>query len=185
MGVIMELLDSYQQLRRRRRSLALVAIVTALCLVLGCETADPEVDDNPVIVTGMPRGGGPVEDTRAHDLANLEAALERPALHVGNRVIGQATIYQVVSPHSFWLESGDRRIFTVIVDRETGQDLPELRRGRILQLSGELHTTEDLGPVEKDLDTLSRQVLADEEYYLLVSPNTFEVISRGVAERVQ
>jgi hypothetical protein len=185
----MEILESYQKVRRLPGDLLVVALVIVLAVAIGCQTADPAADDSPVVVTGTPVGGGPTEDDSPYDVAKLETALERPALYVGNTLMGQATVYQVVTERMFWLESGERRILTVLRERDTTVGDIGLRRGQVLQLSGELRSADDLEPFSDSaasgLSSEAMVMINSQEYYLVVSANTLEIITREVADRVE
>ncbi|QDG50190.1 hypothetical protein FIV42_05430 [Persicimonas caeni] len=150
-------------------------------LLFGAGCGGPEVEDEDIIVrepvvTGVPYGGGPTDD-----MANLEDAVARPAVYNGDTVYGQGTVAEVVSERGFWLESEGQFIFTVIREREYEQ--VALKAGHILQLSGELHETDDLSALEGELDPYAARVLERQEFYLVVSANTLQIVTRGVAQR--
>jgi hypothetical protein len=153
-----------------------------ILLLVGTGCGGPEVEDEDIIVrepvvTGVPYGGGPTDD-----MANLEDAVARPAVYNGDTVYGQGTVAEVVSERGFWLESEGQFIFTVIRERDPDEQVA-LKAGHILQLSGELHETDDLSALEGELDPYAARVLERQEFYLVVSANTLQIVTRGVAQR--
>lgn len=167
-------------------------------LLVGAGCGGPEVTDEDVETTvpsasGMPYGGGPVNGT-----ANLVEAVARPAVYNGDTVIGQGTVAEVVSERGFWLESEGNYVFTVIAERapspeeegeqeaepefvEPEQDQISLKAGQVIQVSGELLSTDELSTLEREIDPYAARILERQDFFLLVSPNTYQVITRGVA----
>lgn len=168
------------------RMRAVVAGLGAMVVIAaGCGGPEVEEDDQIVVegpVVSEPSdqayGGGPPEG----GVATFEQAVQKPALYVGDEVIGQATVAQVVSDRGFWLESENARIFTVIRERDD-EEMPRLDVGDIVQVSGEIYPADDPSVVEEELDMAALSVLERQEYFLAVSTNTINVVTREVARR--
>ena len=170
-------------MRWRRIGAIVAGCAAVVALAAGCGGAEVEEDDELIVegpVVEEPAdeayGGGPTEGA----MANFEQAVQRPALYVGDKVIGQATVTDVVSDRGFWLESENARIFAIIRERDN-EESPKLDVGDIVQLSGEIYPADETTVLEGQLDVQTASVLERQDYYVAVSTNSVNVVTRGVA----
>lgn len=163
-----------------------IALVLGVGLLLavsfGCAERQVADEENPI-------GGGPTpaegemypdEATDQGPYKVLDAVVE-PWMFTGEEVVGQATVVEVISDRALWLTAGGEWMFAVIRERAEGGEQVELATGQVLQLRGVLLPADERASIEGELDADAVEVLDRQDYYLALSPNSIQVVSRSAA----
>src|SRR5688572_12828145 len=90
-------------------------------------------------MAGLPFETGTPDTTAAGEAASgtLSAVVADPAIHLGQTVSGSATVAELVSDRSFWIEDDGKRLL-VITDGPM-PETPGITTGKRVQLSGTMH----------------------------------------------